>query len=165
MTKFVLRRLMWLVVVLLVVSFITFALMHLVPGGPWDKEKQLAPQVIANLNQKYGLDKPFMLQYVNYMWGVAHGNLGVSYSYQDRGVTQIILEGLPKTATLGVLAFLLSIIIGIPLGMAAALRQNTSVDYVSVMFRQRSGVCFGYIADDFVFCLFTLAAHRWLGQP
>jgi oligopeptide transport system permease protein len=161
MTKFVLRRLMWLVVVLLVVSFITFALMHLVPGGPWDKEKQLAPQVIANLNQKYGLDKPFMLQYVNYMWGVAHGNLGVSYSYQDRGVTQIILEGLPKTATLGVLAFLLSIIIGIPLGMAAALRQNTSVDYVSVMFSTVFASVPAFVLGILLMILFSVYLH-WL---
>ena len=77
-------------------AFITFSLMHLVPGGPWDREKELAPQVIENLNKKYGLDKPFFVQFGNYIWGIVQGDLGVSYSYQDRGVTDIILEGLPK---------------------------------------------------------------------
>jgi oligopeptide transport system permease protein len=104
------------------------------PGGPWDKEKQLAPQVIENLNKKYGLDKPFVVQFGNYIWGVLHGDLGVSYMYQDRGVTSILLEGLPKTATLGIVAFLLSLIIGVPFGMFAALRQNSMIDYASVMF-------------------------------
>jgi oligopeptide transport system permease protein len=95
------------------------------------------------------------------MWGVAHGNLGVSYSYQDRGVTQIILEGLPKTATLGVLAFLLSIIIGIPLGMAAALRQNTSVDYVSVMFSTVFASVPAFVLGILLMILFSVYLH-WL---
>jgi oligopeptide transport system permease protein len=134
MSKYIARRLMWLIFILFAISFITFSLMHLVPGGPWDRDKQLAPQVIDNLNKKYGLDKPFLVQFGSYMWGVAHGDLGVSYMYQDRGVTQILAQGLPKTATLGIIAFLLAIGIGIPLGMIAALRQNSSIDYASVIF-------------------------------
>jgi len=78
--------------VLLVVSFVTFALMHLVPGGPWSRDKQLAPAVVAALNAKYGLDKPFFVQYANFLTGILHGDLGISYSYQDRSVTQIIMQ-------------------------------------------------------------------------
>ena len=97
MAKYIVRRVLWLLLVLLVVSFITFVLMHLIPGGPWDREKALAPQVVANLNAKYGLDKPFVVQYANYVWGLLHGDLGVSYSFQDRGVAQILMQGLPRT--------------------------------------------------------------------
>ena len=118
MTKYIIHRIFWLIVVLLVVSFITFSLMHLVPGGPWDREKTLAPQVVEALNKKYGLDKPFFAQFGDFLLRLAHGDLGVSYSRQDRSVTQILLGGLPKTATLGVTAFILAIIIGIPFGIA-----------------------------------------------
>src|SRR3990172_732837 len=110
MRKYLIHRLLWLSLVLLVVAFITFSLMHLVPGGPWDEDKQLAPQIVENLNQKYGLDKPFLVQFGNFIWGALRGDLGISYSYQDRGVTQILLEGLPKTATLGVTAFIIALL-------------------------------------------------------
>lgn len=161
MSKYVARRVIWLVVVLLVVSFITFSLMHLVPGGPWDRDKQLAPQVIANLNAKYGLDKPFFVQYLNYIWGVLHGDLGVSYSYQDRGVTQILLSGLPITATLGVVAFILAILIGIPLGMAAALKQNSGIDYTSVLFSTIFASIPAFVLGILLMILFSIVLH-WL---
>src|SRR5919206_2002459 len=101
MTRFIVRRILWLVPVLGFVSLITFTLMHITPGGPWDREKALAPQVVANLNAKYNLDKPAWQQYLIYMSGVVRGDLGPSYTYQDRGVIQIILGGLPNTASLG----------------------------------------------------------------
>ncbi len=116
--------------VLIFISLITFLLMHAVPGGPWDREKQLAPSVIENLNRRYGLDKPLWEQYVNYVGNAMHGDLGISFIYQDRSVTDVILEGLPVTATLAFLALLVSIFFGIPLGILAALRQNSWVDYV-----------------------------------
>ena len=161
MSKYVARRIIWLIVVLLVVSFITFSLMHLVPGGPWDSEKKLAPQVIQNLNIKYGLDKPFFVQYFNYIWGVVRGDLGVSYSYQDRGVTQIILTGLPITAILGVVAFILSILIGIPLGMAAALKQNSAIDYGSVLFSTIFASIPAFVLGILLMILFSIVLH-WL---
>jgi len=85
--------------VLFVVLLITFILMHLVPGGPWDREKALAPKVIEALNKRYGLDLPLWRQFVNYAWGVLHGDLGISYSYSDRTVVSILAHGIPKTAT------------------------------------------------------------------
>jgi oligopeptide transport system permease protein len=161
MSKYVVRRVIWLVVVLLVVSFITFSLMHLVPGGPWDSEKKLAPQVIQNLNIKYGLDKPFFVQYFNYIWGVLRGDLGVSYSYQDRGVTQILLSGLPITATLGVVAFIIAVLIGIPLGMAAALKQNSAIDYGSVLFSTIFASIPAFVLGILLMILFSITLH-WL---
>jgi oligopeptide transport system permease protein len=161
MVKYLIQRLIWLLIVLFVISFITFSLMHMVPGGPWDRNKQLAPQIVENLNKKYGLDKPFLVQFVNYMSGMAHGDLGISYSYQDRGVTQILLEGLPKTATLGITAFILAIVIGIPLGMAAALRQNSIIDYVSVFFSTVFSSIPEFVLGIFLIILFSVILH-WL---
>ncbi len=161
MRRYIIRRLFWLVLVLLVLSFITFSLMHLVPGGPWDREKQLAPQIVENLNRKYGLDKPLFVQFGNLLWGVLHGDLGVSYSYQDRSVTQILLQGLPKTATLGVVAFLTALLIGIPLGMAAALRQNSTIDYISVLFSTIFASIPGFVLGIMLVILFSVMLH-WL---
>src|SRR5438309_2861312 len=134
MTRFIIRRILWLVPVLLFVSLITFTLMHLTPGGPWDKDKPPSAQAIANLNARYNLDKPAWEQYLLYMNGVLHGDLGPSYTYQDRSVTQIILQGLPTTASLGVLAALVGLDVGVPLGIIAATGQNTAVDYAPLGF-------------------------------
>jgi len=161
MTKYIIQRLFWLVIVLFVVSFITFSLMHLVPGGPWDREKELAPQVVAALNAKYGLDKPFIVQFGNYIAGIFRGDLGVSYSRQDRNVTDILLEGLPKTATLGITAFLLAILIGVPLGMAAALKQNSLIDYISVLFATIFASIPGFVLGILLMIIFSVTLH-WL---
>src|SRR6266700_4733336 len=134
MTRFIAGRILWLIPVLLFVSLITFTLMHITPGGPWDKEKAVAPQIVANLNAKYNLDKPAWQQYLIYMAGVIHGDLGPSYTYQDRSVTQIIMGGLPNTASLGLFAALVAILIGVPLGIIAATRQNSVVDYSALAF-------------------------------
>src|SRR3984893_12907800 len=134
MTRFLVRRILWLIPVLLFVSLITFTLMHITPGGPWDKEKAVAPQIVANLNAKYNLDKPAWQQYLIYMSGVVHGDLVPSYTYQDRSVPQIIMGGLPNTASLGLLAAVVAILVGIPLGVLAAMRQNSAIDYAALTF-------------------------------
>jgi len=161
MTKYIIRRVFWLLLVLFVVSFITFSLMHLVPGGPWDREKTLAPQVVEALNKKYGLDKPFFVQFGNYLAGLLRGDLGVSYTYQDRGVTEIILGGLPKTATLGLIAFALAILIGVPFGMAAALKQNSIIDYCSVLFSTIFASIPGFVLGILMIIIFSVTLH-WL---
>jgi len=161
MFRYIVKRFLWLLLVLVVVLLITFILMHLVPGGPWDREKALAPKVVAALNKKYGLDKPLWEQFVNYLWGILHGDLGISYSYADRNVTSILLQGLPKTATLGVLAFLLAQAIGIPFGMAAALRQNTAVDDSSVAFATVFASIPGFVLGILLMIVFSVLLH-WL---
>ncbi len=134
MQRYLIRRVLWIVPVLIFISLITFVLMHSVPGGPWDRDKKLAPQVVENLNRRYGLDKPLWQQYTTFLSNAAQGDLGVSFIYQDRKVTDIIREGFPATATLATAAILIAIIIGIPLGILAALRQNSWVDYVCLFF-------------------------------
>ncbi len=161
MFKYLLRRVSWLLLILLAVSFITFSLMHMVPGGPWDREKQLAPQVVENLNRKYGLDKPFLVQYANFVFSALRGSLGVSYMYQDRDVTDILLQGLPKTATLGLIAFLFAILIGIPLGMFAALKQNSLIDYASVLFSTVFASIPNFVLGILLMIVFSVILH-WL---
>jgi oligopeptide transport system permease protein len=161
MFRFIVRRILWLLLVLFVVLLITFILMHLVPGGPWDREKALSPRVIELLNRRYGLDKPLWEQFTNYLWGILHGDLGISYSYSDRNVTDILLRGLPKTATLGILAFILAQSIGIPFGMAAALKQNSTIDYISVMFATVFASIPGFVLGILLMILFSVTLH-WL---
>src|SRR5438045_9774689 len=101
MTRFILRRIIWLVPVLLFVSLITFTLMHITPGGPWDKEKPVSPQAVANLNPRYNLDKPAWPRDLIYMSNALRRDLGPSYTYQDRSISQCVLPRPPTTATVG----------------------------------------------------------------
>jgi oligopeptide transport system permease protein len=133
MSAYIVQRLLSLVPVLLFVSLITFGLMHAVEGGPWDPQKKLDPRVVANLNAKYGLDKPLWRQYVDFVVNALQGDLGVSYSRQDKPVTQILLDGAPTSATLGLLAVGLAVAGGVSLGVMAAANRNGVVDNLSVL--------------------------------
>lgn len=162
MGRYIARRLIYLVAVLLVVSGITFGLMHSVPGGPFDREKSLPPEIMANLNARYHLDQPLFIQYAQYLNDVVipHlsltapqiGNLqddylvsfnvgpvwfrwmnfGPSFSSRSRTVNDIFRDQLPISAQLGTMSMLVALLLGIPLGIIAALRQNTIYDYFSM---------------------------------
>jgi oligopeptide transport system permease protein len=125
------RRLLWIVPVLFAVSVITFGLMHAVPGGPWAREKALPQNVEDRLNAKYGLDQPIYVQYINWAGGFIRGDFGPSYRYQDRTVNDIVADGFWTTFQLGIMAFALSVLVGIPLGILAALGHNRWPDYLS----------------------------------
>jgi oligopeptide transport system permease protein len=125
------RRILWIIPVLFTVSIITFFLMHAVPGGPWDREKRLPKATEDRLNAKYGLDDPVIVQYVTWATKFVQGDLGPSYRYQDRTVNEIVADGFWTTVQLGVMAFLLSVIVGIPLGIFAALGHNRGPDYLA----------------------------------
>ena len=131
MISYITRRLLWIIPVLFAVSVITFALMHAVPGGPWAREKQLPDAVEHRLNAQYGLDQPVYEQYARWAVGFVTGNLGPSYRYQDRTVNDIVSDGFWVTFQLGIMAFLLSVIVGIPLGIIAALGHNRWPDYLT----------------------------------
>ena len=151
MGAYIIRRVLWIIPVLFVVSVITFSLMHAVPGGPWSKEKKLPASTIEHLNQKYNLDEPVIIQYLNWVGpfqfdngalkrdeegnivfgGLLAGDLGPSYKYLDRSVNDIVADGIWVTVQLGLMAFILSVAIGIPLGVIAALRHNGLPDYAA----------------------------------
>jgi oligopeptide transport system permease protein len=158
-TRFIIRRILWLVPVLLFVSLITFTMMHITPGGPWDKDKPVSPQAQANLNAKYNLDKPAWQQYLLWMGGVLHGDLGPSYTYQDRSVTNIILEGLPTTASLGILAAMVAVCLGIPLGIIAATHQNTTIDYIALAFGTIFASTPSFVLGFVLIITFALSLH------
>lgn len=131
MITYIGRRLLWIIPVLFAVSVITFFLMHLVPGGPWDGEKRLPDAVVARLNAEYGLDQPIYIQYLNWAGDFITGDFGPSYRFIDRRVNDIIADGLMTTVQLGVMAFALAVFVGIPLGILAALGHNRWPDYLS----------------------------------
>ncbi len=133
MLGYIVRRVLWLIPVFVSVSLITFILMHITPGGPWDTATARAatPAVKAAIKAKYGLDQPLPIQYVDYMWKAVHGDLGPSFS-SNVSVTSQIEQGFPYTAALGMSALLISMLIGIPLGMLAALRHNGFIDQLSI---------------------------------
>ena len=134
MLAFAIRRVLSLIPVLLAVSAVTFFLMHLVPGGPWDGEKTLPPAVVDNLNRRYGLDQPVWRQYLQFLVSALQGDLGVSFIRQGESVTGVIGKALPNSALLGGCALLVAAVWGVGLGILAALRKNSWVDYVAALF-------------------------------
>jgi len=132
-TGYLIRRVLWIFPVLFAISLITFMLMHTVPGGPWDREKPLPRSVVERLNAEYGLDDPLPVQYLRWAGGILTGDLGPSYRYRDRTVNDIVADGIGTTAQLGVMAFLLAVLVGVPLGMIAALRHNGLPDYAATL--------------------------------
>jgi len=128
MVALLLKRLFHGLVVLWVVATVTFLLLRLAPGGPFDSERKLPPEVIANLEAKYHLDEPVWKQYLRYLAGITHGDFGPSYKYLDRGVTEIIADTLPTSVLLGGLAILFALAISFPIGLLAAYHRNSLID-------------------------------------
>ena len=134
MTFFLLRRSVHGIAVLWAVATFTFVLLRLAPGGPFDRERQLPREVLANIEAKYHLDEPLPRQYLRYLTGMVRGDLGPSYKYLDRGVNDIIAESLPMSALLGALALLFAVLIAFPAGIAAAYFRNSAVDRGAMFF-------------------------------
>jgi oligopeptide transport system permease protein len=129
MGRYALRRILGLIPTLLLITTLSFFVIRLAPGGPFDEEQSLPPEIRANLNAAYGLDQPLGLQYLRYLRGVVHGDLGPSFKFKDFSVTELIRRGLPVSLTLGLAAIALALVTGIPLGIFAALRQNRATDH------------------------------------
>src|SRR5438309_8988936 len=129
MLRYALSRIAGIIPTLLIIVTVSFFVVRLAPGGPFDQEQTLAPQVRANLDRAYGLDRPIAFQYWKYLSGLAHGDFGPSFKQHDFTVTELISQGLPVSASLGMSAVLLALLIGIPSGLAAALWRQTAVDY------------------------------------
>lgn len=159
LTGFIIRRLLWIIPVLIVVSAITFLLMHLTPGGPWDREKALPKATVEALNRAYHLDWPLWRQYVTYLWNALHADLGPSFKYIGRNVTEIIGQGLPVTAQLGLMALVLALLAGIPLGIIAAIRQNTLSDYLCMFFSIVGISVPSFILGIFLIVVFASTLH------
>jgi oligopeptide transport system permease protein len=131
MLRFVLRRLLQTIPVIFVIITATFFMVRFVPGGPFTAEKAIPPEILRNIEAHYGLDKPLWRQYLTYLGSIAQGDLGPSFKYPNRTVNEIIGDKLPVSLELGGLALLVALIIGLPLGVMAAIRRNTWVDYLA----------------------------------
>ncbi|MBA2475811.1 MAG: ABC transporter permease [Actinobacteria bacterium] len=135
MTKFVVRRLVWTVPVILLVILMTFVMMRLIKGNPFrTSERAIPAEIQQNLERKFKLDRPWYVQYANYVKGVATFDLGPSLVLRNRDVNDIVKEHFPKSLELGALSFLFAFVFGIPLGVLAALRANSPLDYGSMFF-------------------------------
>ena len=128
MLRYALRRIAGVIPTLLVIVTASFFIVRLAPGGPFDQEQTLSPQVRANLDAAYGLDRPIAIQYCRYLRALAHGDFGPSFRQRDFSVTDLIAQGLPVSGTLGIAAIALALLIGIPLGIVAAHARHSSVD-------------------------------------
>jgi len=132
MGKFILRRVLVIGPMLLVVVSLTWGLIRLAPGNFYSGEKRLPPAIEKNIREKYGLDKPWYVQYGRMLSNTVRGDFGESLKYPGTTVNSILAATLPVSATLGVLAYLLALIVGITAGTIAALRQNSGTDYASM---------------------------------
>ena len=139
MSKYVGKRFLEALLTIFIIASVTFILLRILPGGPFDSEKALPPEVLANINAKYNLDKGVFTQYFMYLKDLSVLDLGQSYKYIGRGVTDIIVESFPASFKLGFYALILSYLMGVPLGLYAAARHNTWWDSF-FMFVANSGV-------------------------
>ena len=129
MLTFSIKRLISAVPTLFLLITVAFFLIRVAPGGPFDSERALMPEVEANLAAKYHLDEPLVVQYGRYLWQIAQFDFGPSFHYLDWSVNDLIAQGWPVSVTLGGLALILALLIGIPIGVWAAVNQNKAIDY------------------------------------
>ncbi len=157
---YVIGRFVEALITLFIISTITFVLLRMLPGGPFDQEKILPPEVLENINAHYHLDESLYRQYARYMSGLFKGYLGESYKYTDRTVTDILKDSLPISIQLGVYALILAFLLGIPLGVFAAQRANTLSDRAAMVF-SISGVSLPSFVIAPIFILFFGFYLKW----
>ena len=163
MAGYILRRLLWLVPVVVAVSLITFLLMHLAPGSPFQQnpERVLSADVIERLDRQFGLDKPLWQQYLNWLSGMLTGDLGPSYSVRGRDVQDLLADRIGISMQLGLMAFALAVALGIPLGMVAALNHNRWPDYAATFISVIGIATPSFVLAALLVMLFSVNLH-WL---
>ena len=132
MLRFIIRRLLVIFPMVFIVVTLTWGLIRLAPGNFYTGEKRIPKAIEKNIREKYGLDKPWYVQYGRMLKSVAKGDFGMSLTYPGQSVNQILLRSLPVSATLGLSAYLLALLVGLSFGMVAALKQNSRWDYASM---------------------------------
>lgn len=161
MWSYAFRRLLATIPTVLAVITASYFLLHAAPGGPFDSERVVAPAVLANLQAKYGLDLPLWQQYLLYLRNLLQGDLGASFRYADWSVNDLVAAALPVSLAIGGTAMLLSLVLGVALGIVAALRQNSIADY-TVMLVSNVGSAFPSFVIGPVLVLVFAIALRWL---
>ncbi|MGF1870465.1 oligopeptide ABC transporter permease OppB [Photobacterium indicum] len=139
MIKFIAKRIFEAIPTLLVLITISFFLMRFAPGNPFSSERPLPPEVMANIEAKYGLDKPVSEQYITYLGNIVQGDFGPSFKYKDFTVNELVVKALPVSAKIGFFAFIFALVMGVTVGTIAALKHNTWIDY-TIMSTAMAGV-------------------------
>lgn len=161
MFSFILKRVLEAVPTLLILITVSFFLMRFAPGNPFSTEGHTSDQVMANINAKYGLDKPLSEQYLTYLGNILQGDLGPSFKYKDFTVNELVAQALPVSAKLGILAFILTLTLGVSIGTLAALKQNSWVDYI-IMSTSMVGVVLPSFVIAPVLIFFFAIELKWL---
>ncbi len=158
MSAYVTRRILTSIPTLLVIVTVAFFMMRIAPGGPFDRERALPPEIEKNVLAAYDLDQPLLAQYADYLLDVLRGDFGPSFKYRDFTVAELLWTGFPASLKVGGIAIVLAVVVGIALGTLAALRQNTGIDY-AVMATAMTGITI----PNFVMApLLTLIFGVWL---
>jgi len=140
MLQLIFKRILVAIPVLIIVASLTFFLVRLAPGGPFDSEKAVSPQVLKNLNEVYNLNAPLYEQYFDYMTNALTGDFGPSFRYPGRSVSEMILTGLPVTFELAFYAIIFAAFLGLIAGIVAAVKKNTALDYIPMAIAML-GIC------------------------
>jgi oligopeptide transport system permease protein len=146
---------------LFVIVTLAFFLIHAAPGGPFDQEQTLPPEVMANLQGAYGLDQPIWIQYGRYLRAAAHGDFGPSFKYKDFSVTELIEQGFPVSFELGSIALALALLLGVPIGTFAALQRNRAADYAATSLAVVGIAVPSFVVLPFLGLVFGIYFH-WL---
>jgi oligopeptide transport system permease protein len=169
MLRFIIKRLLITIPTILAVITITWGLVRLAPGNFYSGEKRLPPAIEQNIREKYGLNKPWYQQYGKTMWGIIrHFDFGTSLKYEGQSVNKIIVRSLPVSAAVGLLAYLLALIVGIPVGSFAALKQNSRWDYGSMAITMLGISIPNFVLGPILVLIFSLSLYwfppsRWGG--
>lgn len=168
MLRFIVRRLLITIPMVLVVISLTWGLIRLAPGNFYEEEKAIPKAIEKNIRAKYGLDQPWYVQYGKMMSGVLRGDFGVSLKYQGQSVNQILARTLPVSATLGLLAYLLALLVGVTMGTLAALRQNSRLDYATMTLAMLGISLPNFVLAPLLVLIFSLTFYwlppaRWNG--
>ena len=161
MLRYFLTRLAGAVPTLFIIVTLAFFLIRAAPGGPFDQEQTLPPEIMANLQRAYGLDQPMWTQYGRYLAAVLHGDFGPSFKYKDFSVTELIGQGFPVTFELGSIAMALALILGVPIGTFAALHHNRAADYAAMSLAVVGIAIPSFVVLPFLGLLFGIYLH-WL---
>src|SRR5881227_3541253 len=170
MFRFIVRRLIVTVPMVLIVVTLTWGLIRLAPGNFYSSEKKLPPAIEKNIRAKYGLDQPWYTQYGKVMWNIMRLDFGNSLKYENESVNDILRRTLPVSATLGICAYLLALVVGIFFGTLAALRQNSKLDYVSMALAMLGISLPNFVLGPLLVLVFSLSLYwlppaRWGGFP
>jgi len=161
MIRYFLSRLAGAIPTLFIIVTITFFLMRAAPGGPFDQEQTLPPEIMANLQSAYGMDRPIWAQYGRYLGALTRGDFGPSFKYKDFTVTELIRQGFPVTLELGLIALSVALLVGIPLGIFAALHHNSAADYATMSLAVLGLAIPTFVVLPFLGLLFGVYLH-WL---